>query len=792
MPDASDRAPRAAAKSNEAAVRAAPSPIAVPEFRPFDGVLDLQAKAGNQAVGRMLAAPPPPGEAKGGVMPAAHTPSLRASLIRRAPPTATAPNASMPGPNQSSAGPSAARMNNGIGFRGHVVFPDQARCLALLKELLPEKGFKDAHNFGAEFLAADTAMKAGWSIVADPDYIDRTIAAMRPAVEQFREECRIFMEKFETQASNMVDMMLINAEDQINKEKQKLGLKMDINSTEFGDYKSYTATNKDYLKDAQRAAGELAKKKRIADARKDKVDDAKRREEQARAATPAGLAGAQAGLVPPPSQGTVNVPGLGPATIVSEVAALQAEWKTADLDFRQGAQQATAKYTSIGPYLMGPSADIASRLDGFATEKPEGAEQNLGEQFDEKLKNIQKVRSEFGGRYSIWKQPMVIAMMHQQLNSSTGERRLVTDKVQADTQKAEDAKQLYTAIALGVGLLAAVPTGGASVGLAAVVLAASVTSVALGAYQAYEEAQDYMLKSAAANTSLDRAHQISEDDPSLLYLAIDIAGVIADVAGARAAFVALKEAIAVAKAAKTIEQLPKVMQSMRAAHISGANQGKVLAEVLPSGGDIGKALHDIRQVFIKTAESAADQETAALMKMVAERAMDRGKVIVFPNSRVEAEAVLRFRLEAKGFKGEELTSEVNGLLDDFFTKGNNGIFDPITKLVYIRGDASAEAAAAILVHEMTHSAQDAMGMMKRMGKYASEFEAYKAQQQFLGLLPVEKVPDDYMWLLKATDHDIENHVLTYYVGEGVFKPFGTNNAAIADGMFNTLFSGGGR
>jgi hypothetical protein len=150
MAEASDRAPKTAAKSSDPSSRASGQPEAAPVLaRPFGDILDLQAKAGNRAIGRLLAPPPDGGNG------AARGTTGRAgalALIQRAPPTVTAPNASMPGPNQSTA---PTKMNNGIVHGGHLVLPDTLKCKDLLWEILPAKGFTDTVNFGLAITGAE-------------------------------------------------------------------------------------------------------------------------------------------------------------------------------------------------------------------------------------------------------------------------------------------------------------------------------------------------------------------------------------------------------------------------------------------------------------------------------------------------------------------------------------------------------------------------------------------------------------------------------------------------------------
>jgi hypothetical protein len=314
----------------------------------------------------------------------------------------------------------------------------------------------------------------------------------------------------------------------------------------------------------------------------------------------------------------------------------------------------------------------------------------------------------------------------------------------------------------------------------------------MSAYTAYEEAQQYLLQSASANTSLDRAQEISKDEPSLLWLAIDIAAAVTDLGAAKAAFTTLKEAIAIAKAAKSVEKLPELVGAMRRASISPANQGRVINEVLPAGGDIGKALHDIRQAFIATAKTAADKESADIMRLVAEKAMDSGKVIVLPGNKMEAIDVLRLRLPGRGV---DVDAKVTEILKDFYAGGTttNGMYYSQGGFIVLMGNQSVETTASVLVHELTHHGQDMMKIMDSMGTYRSEFEAFKAQQQFLNMLPADRltsVEPSTLQLLRMTDKDIENHVLTAYASYGAVKPAGFDNAAVADGVFNTLFQSG--
>ncbi len=183
-------------------------------------LLALQRAVGNAAVTRLIAGAPAASRRRSTTADRGVGQVLTSSpVVQRAP-----PNASVPGPSQSTAPAKPASMNNGIMYQGELILPDPAKCKAVLKKLLPEKGFHGASSYGKSFAEASSDVKATWALFAEPEYQQRCQDAMRSAVNDFDEECRVFMEKFEQTAGNATDAMLINAADQIHKEQTKLGL----------------------------------------------------------------------------------------------------------------------------------------------------------------------------------------------------------------------------------------------------------------------------------------------------------------------------------------------------------------------------------------------------------------------------------------------------------------------------------------------------------------------------------------------------------------------------------------
>jgi vacuolar-type H+-ATPase subunit H len=722
-----------------------------PRFRPR-ALVRLQSMAGNQAVSRLLDRPHLP---KSIQPPRGSEPS--APAVQRAPPNQSVKPP--PEPNQSVQPPPAKVRNNGITYQGETIYPEQDKSKAILKKLLPQKGASITSSWGNSMVKADAVQKASWQVVADDDYIARCQSSMDAAVKEFDEENRIFMEKFETQAGNLTDELLINAKQQIEKEQQKLGMTSKTEKDlDTGTTTTYSASNKGYLNEAKKSAGVLAELRSTADYRAGVFKEAQKRFQQTAAALPSN--------VDPNNPLGVNTPGgKGPA-IPPEHEAARLSWQEAQEAFAKKAKDETSKYPLLAPLVAGGEETI-ERLREFSKESTEWSAQNLGEQFAKKLENIQTVHDELGGRFSIWKQPTIISMMHKQMQSDAGQQKMVSDKVGDVKAKDEDSKKMYAAVALGLGLLAAIPTGGTSL-LAGVAFTAAASGAALSAYTAYQETQDFLLQSAAADTSLDRAFQISTDEPSLLPLAIDIAAAILDLGAAKAAFTTLKEAIAVARAAKSVEKLPSVITALHEAKISPGKQGQVIAEIFPEGGNIEEALKAIKAGFESlNPTTKGDILLAETMTSVATKAMEGGHVIPFPASRAAAEDVLTKALTGRDLKGKPVKEWVTALVEEAFNPTKEaslgGFYEENLKLIFIRGNVSKEVAASVLVHETVHFGQDAKNMLDTMKTFEKELQAFKAQQSFLKMLPSEvKLPQVYAEIRAMTDTELKQYVKQGY------------------------------
>ena len=122
-------------------------------------------------------------------------------------------------------------------------------------------------------------------------------------------------------------------------------------------------------------------------------------------------------------------------------------------------------------------------------------------------------------------------------------------------------------IAVGLGLLSAIPTGGSGL-IAGVAAGAAVLGTAYSLATLYDDYQDYSLASAEHLSTLDQAEAISQEEPSLMWLAGDLLDVGLNIVGAASAFKTLRGAMVAAEngALKALPELIKTTERLRPRH----------------------------------------------------------------------------------------------------------------------------------------------------------------------------------------------------------------------------------
>src|SRR5262249_55159139 len=149
----------------------------------------------------------------------------------------------------------------------------------------------------------------------------------------------------------------------------------------------------------------------------------------------------------------------------------------------------------------------------------------------------------------------------------------------------------------------------------------------ISAYQAYDHLADAALQDAANGTDFDKARAVSESEPDYFWLALDIVGAIADVAGAAAAFQALRASMRAVKP-NDLNSLKKLAGDCAAAKVSPTARGQVFAAALAeSGGDMVTTLDQMLAVFDKLAVPPGDEQWVEYAGMMAEHMVNTDRVV---------------------------------------------------------------------------------------------------------------------------------------------------------------------
>jgi hypothetical protein len=215
----------------------------------------------------------------------------------------------------------------------------------------------------------------------------------------------------------------------------------------------------------------------------------------------------------------------------------------------------------------------------------------VGPRIREQFENIEKVREGIADDdVNFWRLPKIVGMTKAQLaiDQDPLKKRLIDDKV-------EDEKpgmlQTIALLVLDIAALLLAPvTGGLSL----------VVAAGVNAAVAVNNVQEYLLQQAMANTSFNRAEAISQEEPSLFWVAVDIVAIIPELGDALRAFRALSRAIKGSRAAKMgVQAAAEADDAIRAI----AKQHKLTDEVAER---IVKGAHDpdiaLKQLGVPEAE----------------------------------------------------------------------------------------------------------------------------------------------------------------------------------------------
>jgi hypothetical protein len=432
--------------------------------------------------------------------------------------------------------------------------------------------------------------------------------------------------------------------------------------------------------------------------------------------------------------------------------------------------------------------DALQQLIDLAGRKPDDMAMKIALIAQERLDNIKTVRGDLGGRFSVWKEPHLRDMTKQEVKAESWQSRVIDEKVAAVAAAEQNTQMMIAAIAIGLGLIAAIPTAGGSLVVAGVVTAAAVGSMALSIYGAYEHYEDYRLAVAAQASSFDKAKAISQGEPpDVFWLAVDIVTAIADIKAAAGAFRTVKTLLAEAKAVQSAEKTADMVRAARRAGLSEQTEGRLVAAAMGTSEDTQKvvtSLDQIMHVFKRARKVGGDAELAEAFLKAAEKAMVQERIALYAGTAEEKQAMvlaLVNRHAKGGVNAEKRAAELSAQIE---RAGVAGLYDPVTDTIIVKGNRSPASVAATLAHELAHQKQNLAVGLENMGTMHMEFQAFYAQQQFLRNLnlPPHRVPQRYRWLMTADNAAISAFVAEHYkptsFGPVTFKNFDESSAWI--------------
>jgi hypothetical protein len=249
---------------------------------------------------------------------------------------------------------------------------------------------------------------------------------------------------------------------------------------------------------------------------------------------------------------------------------------------------AEGRFPIIASYT---SRERWDELEGLGNATPTDQLGKIREEIQDKLDNIAKVREKASKHeIDIFKLPQTIKLAKSKTATLPGSMHsaVVDERVVAGDD--DNTKLILGCILIGLALLTAIPTGGASLAVTATVVGAEAASVAISAYLLYQGFEEYQLEKAETGNEFDKAQAVSQSDPSLLSLALEIVGVIPTVKGAVSVFKGLAQ----------MRKLALVRQATR----GGKAATEALEELAKEGNKVKGGLGDrLRQEVVGAAQN---------------------------------------------------------------------------------------------------------------------------------------------------------------------------------------------
>jgi len=298
----------------------------------------------------------------------------------------------------------------------------------------------------------------------------------------------------------------------------------------------------------------------------------------------------------------------------------------------------------------------------------------------DKRRDIDATRGNIAsGKLSVYGLPSIVTVAKGQLAAPPGslKERFIDDRVAQVKSDKATVDLALGAIATAAMVAATVATAG---GAAIVAGTATGVGIGIGAAQLLEKIDQFGVAASAGNTDLDRARAISQSDPSLFWLALDIAMFVTDVVAAGALF-------------RSIAGPVRKLVSLRAAAVGGAKLSEAEAA-------------KITQVFeheLKPALSGLPQPAQARVAGALDPTTAMPAVVASAGSGKWTFAAVRNMLQKTSSGQRVLTLVDQHGLTIVYSPNSATYYNHKLKSVFISEASSAEDAMNALVHEVEHA-----------------------------------------------------------------------------------------
>jgi hypothetical protein len=274
---------------------------------------------------------------------------------------------------------------------------------------------------------------------------------------------------------------------------------------------------------------------------------------------------------------------------------------------------AVSKYPVLGG--ISNLEDFNAQLESVANDSPQKGAQVIGNEILDRRDKISQVQADLK-TLNLWKLPKVVGITRAEMGIEEGslEATLVDEKVRENEPSALEGVLLLAANILAI-ILAPVTEGLSLVAMAGVNAAMAGVHIA-----------EYIEQEALSGTAFDKANALSADEPSLFWLALEIAGVFVDVAAAAGPMVkAFNNLKGLTKAAIAAREGKEATEALEAAKLAAKSEGGTeLAQ------KVAKGIEDARAG--KTASAAAtvaSPEEVIKLGEAAARAAEEGAAKAF-------------------------------------------------------------------------------------------------------------------------------------------------------------------